>query len=113
MCNNIRGSLLYSPPTKAELKKARADGRETARQVAEICVMFGRAELAADFICRGLTVEAVKAALAEAGARSEPGDAAETLADALAHRAARMSREQADQLWDQAFAKARGADTRH
>jgi hypothetical protein len=111
--SNIPGSLLYNPPTKAAVKQARAEGREAARQIAEICVLAGRSELAADFICRGLSVAQVKAALSDAGARPEPGDGEETLAAALAHRAARMSREQAEQLWDAAFAKARGADTRH
>jgi hypothetical protein len=106
--STIPGSFFYKPPSKAELKQARADGRETARQIAELCVLAGRSELAADFICRGLTVEQVRAALAGAGARSEPGDAAETsLVDALARQARRMDRQAADQMWDRAFAAAR------
>src|SRR5580704_6644123 len=104
MRNNIRGSLLYSPPTKAELKQARADGRETARQIAELCVVAGRAELAADLIVRGLSVETVKAALAgDTGGRPEAGGT-ETLADGVVRQARQMDRQASAALWDAAFA---------
>jgi hypothetical protein len=109
--SRIPGSLLYSP-SKAEIRAARVAGMAPAREIAELCTKEGKPELAAEAIAAGMTLDQVRARLA-AGARSEPGDGAATLVDALAHRAARLSREQAAEMWDRAFAAARGADTRH
>ena len=69
-----------------DLDAARAEGRNEAATIAELCTLAGRPELAAEFISEKLTEQAVRARLLEvrAAADSASTDAATTGAGAAA-----------------------------
>jgi hypothetical protein len=92
-----------SPSKRSAWEAAYLDGRNEAREIAELCLRAGRPELAADFVARGMSATAVtKALLGETPSSSSSLDAA------LAHAKRRMSQGEIDELWSKAIARARG-----
>jgi signal peptide peptidase SppA len=92
------------------LDSAREQGRETyaaeVREIAELCQLAGKPALAADFIATGKSVADVRKALVDARAKED-----KEIGELSNHRPAqaKMGAAAVTDLWDKAFATARGA----